>query len=935
MRKNILLIASLFLATISFGQRNVETNHEARKCDQYAMLERMQIEDPARYQEYLVAQQLSLQENTTISPRGTVYTIPVVFHILHNGGTENISDAQVIDAVRILNRDYRKQNADVNNVYSTFLPIAGDVEIEFSLAKTAPDGTCFNGITRTQSTQTTNGSNGQSQVNAIVAGNNVYQGVWPHNKYLNIYVCKDIGGAAGYTYLPQGNATANATNMFYNGIFVEYDYCGSIGTSSEFTSRTLTHEAGHWLNLKHIWGDGNQPGVSCGDDGVADTPLTKGFTSCPTASSAKNCNASIVENYENYMDYSYCSKMFTNGQVTRMRTALTSSIAGRNNIWTEANLKAVGVLPSTTSLCSTLLDATSVGICQGASTTFSVTNTDVAITSYSWSFPGGTPATSTQANPTVTYSTAGSYNVSVAITSSSAGSRTITNTSYITVAASVTPVSLPFVEGFVNATFPPTGWTVNNGGNAYTWGRNGTKGTAPTAGNSANLRFDPTSNNMGDIDDLNTPAIDLSTVSSTTLTFDVAYRPYVSGGTTLNDKLEVLISPGCGMPYEVIYSKSGSTLQTEAGGNGYTNPATWRNETVDLTPYIGQNQVKIKFRGTSGWGNQVYIDNVNISGVTAGPQNASFTASSSSVCVGQTVTFTNTSSGATSWNWNFGAGASPATATGAGPHVVTYSNDGAKTISLSINSGASSANNSITVKPLPTVTLGSLPTVCQNASSITLNQGSPAGGTYSGSGVSGTTFNPSTAGSGTKTITYTYTNPTTGCSNSATNQIIVNALPTVALASLPTVCIYHNPITLTQGSPAGGTYSGPGVLGSQFSPSTAGLGSKTIVYSITSSTTGCSNTASNQLIVDGCAGIEDINAEGFKLFPNPSKGMITIVSVEIIDEVVVTDHVGRIVTQVKPSSNEVTIDLHNVSSGSYLVNTKLGSNNRVSQIVVE
>lgn len=933
MLKIKLFLASILVYAGLFAQQSARNEHtdEVQKCGQTEALEKMRLEDPGRYQIYLDSRAILEQEaQLPVQRAGTIYTIPVVFHILHNNGSENVSEAQIQDALYILNRDYRKLNADVNSVYSTFLPITADAEIEFALAKIAPNGACFNGITRTVSSLTNNGSSGQNQVNAIIAGNDVYQGVWPHNKYLNIYVCKEIGGAAGYTFLPV-SAPVNATGMYYNGIFILHSYFGSIGTSSVGTSRALTHEVGHWLDLPHIWGDGN-PGSTCGDDGVADTPITKGFTSCPSSNSAKVCNASIVENYENYMDYSYCSKMFTQGQATRMRTALTSSTGGRNNIWTSTNLQNVGVLPNPSSLCSAELEATPTAMCQGTSTSFSVTNVSAPITSYAWTFTGGTPASSTQANPTVTYSTAGTYTVSVTITTASSN-RTITNTSYITVAASSTTVALPISEGFVGTTFPPTAWTRDNGGNATTWNRNATKGTAPTAGNSANLNFDPGANTTGNIDDLNTPAFSLSAFTSASATFDVAYRPY---STTYFDKLEVLVSPGCGMPYEVVYSKAGSVLQTEPASTGtYTNPTTWRNETIDLTPYLGSSQVKVKFRGISGYGSQIYIDNVNISGVTGGTPTASFTASSSSICQGQTVTYTNTSTGASSWNWNFGAGATPATATGAGPHNVAYSSSGSKTVTLNLNGGASTTNT-ITVNALPTVTFGALTSLCANDSPFTLNQGSPSGGTYSGPGVSGTQFNPALTTSGTKTLTYSYTSTSTGCSNSATSQIVIKAKPTVSLANFPTSCVYDGPISLTQGTPAGGTYSGVGVSGNQFSPSSVGIGSQTITYTFTSSSTGCTNSASKQITVEGCLGIDDQDANSFKVFPNPTSGVITISSSFLINEVIVLDNVGRVVIVLNPeNSNLVNMDLSNLSTGSYMVQTKMGSITKMSKIVVE
>lgn len=935
MAKIKLFLASILVCTSAFAQQTakIENTDEVRKCGQSEALERMQLEDPVRYQMYQQSRAILEQESQLpVQRAGTIYTIPVVFHVLHNNGSENITDAQIQDALNILNRDYRKLNTDVNSVYSTFLPITGDAEIEFAFAKIAPNGACFNGITRTVSNLTNNGSDGQAQVNAIIAGNNVYQGVWPHNKYLNVYICKEIGGAAGYTYLPNGNSTANSTNMYYNGVFILHSYLGSIGTSSVGTSRALTHEVGHWLNLQHIWGSGNNPGVACGDDGITDTPNTKGFTSCPSSNSAKICNASVVENYENYMDYSYCSKMFTQGQAAWMRTAIISSVGGRSNIWTTTNLQNVGVLANPSSLCSAELQATPTALCQGTSTSFAVTNVSAPITSYSWVFTGGTPATSTQATPTVTYNTPGNYTVTVTITTATSN-RTITNTSYITVAASSTTVALPITEGFVGTTFPPTAWTRDNGGNATTWNRNGTKGTAPTAGNSANLNFDPGANTTGNIDDLNTPAFSLGAFTSASATFDVAYRPYDA---TYFDKLEVLVSPGCGMAYQVVYSKAGATLQTEAAStSAYTNPTTWRNETIDLTPYLGSSEVKVKFRGVSGYGSQIYIDNVNISGVTGGTPTAAFTASSNSVCQGQTVTYTNTSTGASSFSWNFGAGATPATATGAGPHSVVYSSSGSKTVTLSVNGGASTSNITVTVNALPTVTFGALPSLCANDSPITLNQGSPSGGTYSGSGVSGNQFNPASTTSGTKTITYSYTSSPTGCSNSATSQIVIKALPTVALANLPIVCVYNAPITLTQGSPAGGTYSGVGVSGNQFDPS-IGVGLKTITYTFTSSSTGCTNSANKQITVDGCLGVDSEDPNSFKLFPNPTSGVITISSSFLINEIVVIDNVGRVVMVLNPkNSNSVNMDLSNLSTGSYLIQTKMGSVTKMSKVVVE
>lgn len=853
MTKVTLFLLSIIISIGVLAQPSEKSlnSNEFRECGESEAVERMKTEDPLRYQIYLESRTILEQETANSNQRSeTVYTIPVVFHVLHNNGVENISDEQIHDALFILNRDFRKENDDVNSVYNTFLPIAADAKIEFALARIAPNGYCFDGITRTTSIETENGNSGLDQVNAIVAGNDIYQGIWPHGKYLNIYVCKDIGGFAGYTWKPNGNSIPSIANMRYNGIFLQHTYCGSIGTGSVYRSRTLTHEVGHWLNLSHVWGDGNTAELNCGDDFVSDTPITKGFSSCPTSpNAAKVCVPSIVENYENYMDYTKCSKMFTEGQSARMRSALVSSVAGRYNLSTTTNLNEAGVLVSPLSICHAEIEAQATELCKGDSTTFSLTNISLPISSYSWSFPGGTPSISSEENPTITYSTPGVYTVSVEITTAVSSNRVITNTSYITVLAS-TIHSLPISEGFEGQQFPPIGWTINNGGQPSTWEKSN-KGNYPTPNSSANLEFYTNVYNAGDIDDLEAPAFSLNGYSSALLTFDVAYRKWSDD---YSDKLEVLISPECGMPYQVVYSKENPDLQTEPDGDGYTNPTVWRNDTIDLTPFIGNSEVKVKFRGISGWGNSIYIDNINIKGGSS-----YFTSSTNITCTEEIVTFTSLATGVTSWNWDFGADASPATAIGEGPHNVSYATQGNKTVSLSLDNGPASSLN-IEVNARPHVTIGVFPSPCVNANSFVLNQGSPSGGIYNGVGISGNQFDPSVAGIGEHIITYTYIDPFTGCSKSDQRK----------------------------------------------------------------------------LIVDGCLGINDENATSFILFPNPTTGNVTLSSSLLITEVTVLDNAGRIVQKVQPKNSKlIHLDLSNLSSGLYIIQTEIEGSRHMNKIIVE
>ncbi|MCB9047766.1 MAG: hypothetical protein H6550_16645, partial [Chitinophagales bacterium] len=180
-------------------------------------------------------------------------------------------------------------------------------------------------------------------------------------------------------------------------------------------------------------------------------------------------------------------------------------------------------------------------------------------------------------------------------------------------------------------------------------------------------------------------------------------------------------------------------------------------------------------------------------------------------------------------------------AAGTGTHTITY-------VYTDANGCSNSATNTITVNALPVVTLDPFADVCVDAAPFALSGGNPAGGTYSGPGVSGGNFNPATAGVGTHTITYTYTDGN-GCSNNATNTITVNALPNVTLDPFADVCIDAAPFALSGGNPTGGTYSGPGVSGGNFDPSVASVGTHTITYVYTNGS-GCTNSATNTITVN-------------------------------------------------------------------------------------
>lgn len=250
--------------------------------------------------------------------RKSIIRIPVVFHILHNNSTENISDARIHEQLEVLNEDFGRYNADASNTPSAFAGVATDTEIQFCLATRDPICGTTTGILRkyTDSTQFVlkpsvkhNGTGGDD--------------AWPSTDYLNIWVCDLRPGLLGYGTFP-GTASAGE-----DGVVLDYASVGGPSAPGTWTpfhlGRTGTHEVGHWLNLRHIWGD-----AFCGDDFVGDTPTQQGSNSgCPSFPSVTCSNGPNGDMFMNYMDYSddACYNMFTIGQSVRMHACLESARA--------------------------------------------------------------------------------------------------------------------------------------------------------------------------------------------------------------------------------------------------------------------------------------------------------------------------------------------------------------------------------------------------------------------------------------------------------------------------------------------------------------------------------------------------------------------------------------------------------------------------------
>ncbi len=238
----------------------------------------------------------------------SIIRIPVVVHILYSKAQENLSEAQITSQIDVLNEDFRRTNADKTNKW----PEAADTQIEFYLAKVDPNGNPTNGITRKSTTKTSWGT-----TDAMKKSSQGGVDAWNTAEYLNMWVCNIGGGILGYAQFPGGDPSTD-------GVVMGPQYFGSSAKGTGFylnapfdKGRTTTHEVGHFLNLRHIWGDGG-----CGvDDFVADTPESDAPNyNCVTGHSS--CGSEDM--VQNYMDYSddACMNLFTLGQKNRMRTIL-------------------------------------------------------------------------------------------------------------------------------------------------------------------------------------------------------------------------------------------------------------------------------------------------------------------------------------------------------------------------------------------------------------------------------------------------------------------------------------------------------------------------------------------------------------------------------------------------------------------------------------
>jgi PKD repeat protein len=566
----------------------------------------------------------SIYENliqTEDGPEGIVHFIPVVFHVMYANEEDNISREQILDGLRVMNEDFRRMNADANQTRAIFQSRSVDTEIEFRLATKDANGNCHSGIIRKFSTLT------------VGASNNVKSGLqgspsWDNNKYLNIWTVRsiDIGSGPnvlGYAYRPANFANCStcvsSQSSSFDGIVVRHDNVGAIGTGSDpdlgnaSNPRTLTHEAGHYLNLHHTFYRGNPNNADCVDangDNIADTPpsLINNFGCNTGTNSCNNDSPDLPDMIENFMDYADCSNAYTIGQRNEMKRAIGLS-TWRGDVTSGANLQATGAAPDNYDCVPTsFFIADKRWTCEGGSVQFHARPQGGNAQTYSWNFPGGSPATSSASDPSVTYNQAGTYPVTLTLSNPN-GSSDSTIQSFVTVSSPSTAQSQSLSEDFETSSFPGTDWATHGMGDYIDFQITDNAGFQ----SSKSLFLDNFNATWGQTENLYSKSLDVRFATSLSLRFKHAFTTKRTGD---DDMMRIYVSDDCGQSWTLTRIVNTSTLSTVAAQTSAfipTSDSDWDEYTVNLNSYAGSNEpIQIRWEFLSGGGNNLYLDDINI-----------------------------------------------------------------------------------------------------------------------------------------------------------------------------------------------------------------------------------------------------------------------------------------------------------------------------------
>ena len=633
------------------------------------------LDNDGAFEEKLALHIKQYQQNLALGrAEETVLTIPVVVHVVHNGESvgsgANISQAQVNSQIDVLNEDFRRTGAGANSHAN-----GADTEIQFALAVYAPNGTELSepGINRV------NGGRSSWDYNSTET-NLKPNTIWDPEKYFNIWVVNFGGDASdllGYAQFPSLSDLPGLDRSGglaeTDGVVIRFSAFGRVGNVSApyDEGRTATHEVGHWLGLRHIWGDG---GCEV-DDFCDDTPNSDGPNYQCTARTSCSATNDMIENY---MDYTPdgCMNIFTNDQKTRMRAVMAVSPRRVELAQSDDVIEATDAPIAQAA-------ASSFNICEGEQVSLIDQSTNNP-TSWLWEITDVDDQivfSATTANATWNTSglTQGNYSI-IFIASNASGSDTILVENVFTILSPFEDTSIS--EDLEGASIL-SGWAIDNPDNdrglylsPEGYSGHGV-GSYSILWDNYSADDDPT----GTIDLLYTHALDFTSATNPYLSFDHAYAQYSDD---YSDTLAVYYTTDCGQNYTLLWYAGGDNLATAPATQDVFYPTSeqWATTEISLNSLAGQSGVHLVFVNFSGWGQYLWLDNFSVNeSITTDPVVSDFTASKTVVCVGETVNFLDQSSNQpNAWNWTF-EGGTPSSATSQNPSV-TYSTPGVYNVTL-------------------------------------------------------------------------------------------------------------------------------------------------------------------------------------------------------------------------------------------------------------
>ncbi len=830
MRKLVLLVTTVFASATIHAQTKTQAVTPSRNCGTA----------PVDLQFEAWVHSLELNQANAKGPgnnnNGTmaIFNIPVIVHVVHNNEAvnspvattgNNINSAQIQDQITILNRDFNGINPDTSLIPAVFKPLLGKFQFNFCLAVVNPTGGVLAepGIDRVN--RVSKGWNAFPYTMAYTDGTVKPNSIWDPNRYLNMWTVPLSGGILGYATFPNpGTSGLLGLNPPYgstttDGLVMPPQYFGSVGTAAPSVpynlGRTVVHEIGHWVGLRHIWGDG-----TCATDYCNDTPPAQTSNGgCPTHPYKLGvCGGNTTgEMTMNYMDYTNdaCMYMFTADQKNRAQLIMTHSPMRASlltstvcNLPTVVNdLAIINVISPTYSqvinCISTLspsIRVTNLGSNVVTSAVYNYSVTGKPTQTFTWTGSLAPGATATVNLPPVVNITNGAKNFTVNLSSVNGGSDTNPSNNNnmqnfsVTGSFTLSATSATICSGS-SATLTASGGATN-----YTWTPGSITGTqaivSPTTttiytlsgstGTCVNTRTTNVTVSGSLSINVNTASICSGTSATLTATGATTYT-WNTGATTSS----------------IIVSPLATTFYTVNGNSGSCNGNKTTTVTVVANPTVTVNNATICSGGTAtltatgassySWntgattnvlnpsptvttiytvtGTNGTCSNVKSATVTvSGAISMSIAASNTNICTGASATLT--ASGATTYTWN----------TGATTSILVVSPSSSTTYTVNGSVGACIGNKTITVNTTitPTVTVNNATVCAGNAATLTATG---ATGYNWNTGATTSVINPSPAG----TTVYTVTGNNGTCTNVKTATVTVAANPTVSVNS-STIC---------------------------------------------------------------------------------------------------------------------------------------------------